>query len=320
MLPMVEEKLLRDLLKDIIAYIRHLREDEGLYVSVHQIDQFAQALMHELKPYNYHECPYCNYVRQQEQVIAVTCIEKQKALCAKIGREPFFGTCWQGVGEFLFPLTDRGGIVCGFISVSGDAGAPEKTRAQTEKIARRYGLDADDMRAMQGTLRRDRPSMERMRAVVMPLTYMFTIMQSYLDNFAASFVGANLGQSELFDSICSFLRNHFSTDFKLSEVAKLFSVSESTLSHLFTAYSAYSYRGYINAMRVNIGKVYLRNTDVSVRQLSELLGYSTPNYFTAVFRKECGQTPEKYREDNRASSVPVYALQEPSPRLSAERP
>lgn len=301
MLPMIEEKKLQELLADIRAYMDYLRGERNLYVSVHQIDQFMKAFMHGLKPYNYHECPYCVYMKSIPGVYDM-CVGKQKTLCGRIGPEPFFGTCWLGVGEYLFPLQDRGGNVIGFISVSGYAGDPAKTAAQTTKAARRYGIDAEEMRAFQKTLIRERPSMDTVSALIKPLTYMFTFLASYLEDLGASFAGTNLGQSVLFDQVCSFLRSHFSTDYKLSEVARKFAVSESSLSRLFRTYSDYSYRGYVNAIRINIGKVYLRGTDISVRELSELLGYSTPNYFEAVFQRACGLTPEKYRIACRAAS------------------
>ncbi len=301
MLPMIEEKQLQELLSDIRAYMDYLRREQGLYVSVHQIDQFMQAFMHEIKPYNYHECPYCVYMKSVPGVHDV-CVWKQKALCGRIGPEPFFGTCWLGVGEYLFPLADRGGHVIGFVSVSGYAGDLGKTKAQTEKAVRRYGVDAEEMRAMLKTLMPERPSMASISALIKPLTYMFAFLNSYLEDLGAQFADVNPGQSALFDSVCSFLRRHFSTDYKLSEVAKVFAVSESSLSRLFSAYSNYTYRGYVNAIRINIGKVYLRNTDISVRELSELLGYSTPNYFEVVFQKACGLTPEKYRFACRGAS------------------
>lgn len=33
----------------------------------------------------------------------------------------------------------------------------------------------------------------------------------------------------------------------------------------------------------------------SVKEISEMLSFSSPNYFTAVFKKEKGMTPTKYR-------------------------
>ncbi len=172
---------LQKLVQDIIAYIRFLRNDYEVCVSLDKFDRHFAPFIVDIRPYCFHNCSYCNYIRQLNPEIRAFCGTRKIQLYGKLGTEPFFGTCWLGVGEYVFPVTDRAGTGIGFISLTGYLGDPEKTRAQTEKIARRYHLDPDAIRAMQTTLRGDPPPMARVRTLLMPLSYMITLMHSYLE-------------------------------------------------------------------------------------------------------------------------------------------
>ena len=55
----------------------------------------------------------------------------------------------------------------------------------------------------------------------------------------------------------------------------------------------------MNTLRTTIARVYLESSDISIRELSTLLGYSDPNYFSTVFRKLCGASPEVFRKAHR---------------------
>ena len=293
-----DEILMRAIVSDILSYMRYLRDQLGFEVSVHQIDAFASAYMTELRSFNNHECMYCRYMKGNTQ-IALDCIAHQRALCDKIGTEPFFGTCWLGVGEYVFPLFDNDHTVVGLISVSGYRGDPEKTRAQTGKVCAKYDLNPDEVIHMQSSLNEDIPPFEKVKQVIEPLKYMFMLFQQYMERFAVYFIGADLGTSALFGRISFFLRNHLNENWPEAELARHFSISESTLSRMFRLYTKGGYRGYMNTLRTTIARVYLESSDISIRELSTLLGYSDPNYFSTVFRKLCGASPEVFRKAHR---------------------
>ena len=293
-----DEILMRSIVSDIVSYMLYLRDRLGYEVSVHQIDAFAAGYMTELRSFNNHECMYCRYVKGNTQ-IALECIRHQRALCNRIGMEPFFGTCWMGVGEYVFPLFDNDHTIVGFISVSGYRGDPEKTRAQTAKACKRYGLNPEETACIQSSLKEDIPPFEEVKQVIEPLKYMFMLFQQYMERFAVYFIGADLGASELFGRISFFLRNHLNENWSEAALAKYFSVSESTLSRMFRVYTKGGYRGYLNTLRTTIAKVYLESSDISIRELSALLGYTDANYFSTVFRKLCGLSPEGFRKAHR---------------------
>jgi YesN/AraC family two-component response regulator len=48
-------------------------------------------------------------------------------------------------------------------------------------------------------------------------------------------------------------------------------------------------------LRISKAKELLKNTDKSVVEIAELIGYNDSNYFFRVFKKNTGVTPQQYR-------------------------
>ena len=55
---------------------------------------------------------------------------------------------------------------------------------------------------------------------------------------------------------------------------------------------------YINRLRINQAKELLTNTDMSVFEIAEAVGFSDQNYFGRVFKKQTGTSPKKYIKEN----------------------
>ena len=53
---------------------------------------------------------------------------------------------------------------------------------------------------------------------------------------------------------------------------------------------------YINQIRVLRATGLLRNSSLSVQQVAEQCGFADGNYFTRIFRKIQGITPNEYRK------------------------
>ena len=49
----------------------------------------------------------------------------------------------------------------------------------------------------------------------------------------------------------------------------------------------------------------LGNTSYSLAQISELMGFSSPSYFSQCFRKAEGMTPNEYRRQTRQGQRPA---------------
>lgn len=64
---------------------------------------------------------------------------------------------------------------------------------------------------------------------------------------------------------------------------------------------------YVSNLRCQKAKHLLLDTDLSVSDIAAMTGFQSPHYFSAVFRKYTGQSPNEFRSDQRKdSSNPDY--------------
>jgi transcriptional regulator GlxA family with amidase domain len=73
-------------------------------------------------------------------------------------------------------------------------------------------------------------------------------------------------------------------------------LSTSYFTHLFTKNTGYSPLEYKTRQRINIAKNLLATTNLSVKEISTIIGFKDPLYFGRCFKRNTGQSPSEYRE------------------------
>lgn len=282
------------LLKDIGAYIDFLTVHQGLQVSVHQLDTLVNSFMDNLFAWNVHELPYCRCVKK-DMDSREECVCRQRKLFTTIGEDPFFGTCWAGVGEYVFPIPYLRSSGRGFISVSGYKGDQSKAKAQMIKISQKYDIPLTELQQTYGSLKTEYPPIEELTALIMPLVHMITLLLNYLHESTTQFPEKDSSSGRLLASICHMLKNDYSVHYSVDDLARIFKCSASHISHIFLKHGGCSYHTYVNNMRINAAKLLLTSTNMNVQQVSDHLGYTNSNYFSTVFKRSVGMSPREYR-------------------------
>lgn len=80
----------------------------------------------------------------------------------------------------------------------------------------------------------------------------------------------------------------------LDEIADKLHVSSSHLSHIFTKIEKCGVLEYTQAERLILAKDLLRNSPLSVTDISRRTGFSTIHYFSSWFKKKTGFKPTEY--------------------------
>lgn len=93
-----------------------------------------------------------------------------------------------------------------------------------------------------------------------------------------------------------YIENNISYDVTVKELAKMCNMSESNFRRIFVKYSGVSPTEYKNILRIAKAKELLRNTNISISEISVQLGFYDSSYFTKVFYKRCGLKPGEYRK------------------------
>ena len=93
-----------------------------------------------------------------------------------------------------------------------------------------------------------------------------------------------------------YIYDHLHEPITLKELAEREKLSTSYFSKLFVKETGFTVKEYITQAKVNTAKNMLRFSDFSILDISLSLGFCTQSAFTAVFRKNTGTTPAKYRD------------------------
>ena len=102
-----------------------------------------------------------------------------------------------------------------------------------------------------------------------------------------------------------YLDTNYREDISLDLLAELAHLNKYYLAHTFQREYGISPITYLNRRRIEESKHMLGNTSYSVAQISELMGFSSPSYFSQCFRKAEGMTPNEYRRQTRQGKRPA---------------
>lgn len=108
-------------------------------------------------------------------------------------------------------------------------------------------------------------------------------------------ISSHQSSASLVDSIINFVASNYSKDISLNDAAKQAYVNSSHLSRVFNKKMNTNFRSYLNSVRINKSKKLLSETDLSLAEISNQIGFSDQSYFTKIFRKLEGVTPGQYR-------------------------
>ncbi len=92
-----------------------------------------------------------------------------------------------------------------------------------------------------------------------------------------------------------YLNEHFREDISLQSLSEIVHFSKYYLAHAFKEYKGISPINYLTQVRINEAKHLLETTDFSVAKIADFTGFSSQSYFSQIFHKETGMTPNKYR-------------------------
>lgn len=82
----------------------------------------------------------------------------------------------------------------------------------------------------------------------------------------------------------------------IKALAQLLNVNEEQLSMQFKKEVGISINKYVRDLKLNLAKDLLINTDMPIAEISSSLIFSTQSYFTVIFKKKFGSTPDSLRK------------------------
>lgn len=123
--------------------------------------------------------------------------------------------------------------------------------------------------------------------------YLAKVLDYFLDLVYES---RNVKNAKCISEAFKYIRAHHDEDITLDSVAKAVHISPFYLSHMLKEEAGITFVEYLTKIRVEEAKWLLRSTDLSIVEIGIRIGYSDPGYFSKVFKKATGMTPNAYRK------------------------
>ena len=276
-------------------YMVFLKEQCGLSVTVHDAGKgFIADNILSISPFNIHSNGYCLYAKRKHGVWD-KCIFNQKKIVQKLKRDgAFFGMCYMGVEEYVFPVK-VGDDVVGFVCVGGYGIDREKAYGRILSAVNEYGFDKYGLlERYDEDLCHTVPDFEYVSTVIEPLCSMLSLIYitygSKLENGTRTG-----GENYVYGHIVSYINKNYNKKITVDDLCELCHCSRSYISHLFTKKSGMGVCEYINRKRCENAAGFLRQTEDRIQEIAFLVGFEDSNYFTNVFTRYYGTSPRDYR-------------------------
>ena len=289
---------MNDALRNISRYIDYLFRTHRLYISLHASGDDQIIYSDELIKYNFHLNPYCQYIKNVCGTWDV-CIQRQSKVIEKCTEGSFFGSCYTGACEFVYPI-EGGGKIQGFICVGGYRAENSGSREKLSHYAEKYGLSKAKLEESRlAFLCPVIPEREWLDTLIAPLQAMLAL--AYEKQADATEYG-----DALIQNMIHYINQNHTSKLTMKSLSEHFHMSVSALSHRFRKSTGTSISDYVNSLRLKEAEWLLGSCEMSLSEISETLGFGSPNYFSTVFRKHYGVSPKEYRKNkDRTASRPV---------------
>ena len=106
----------------------------------------------------------------------------------------------------------------------------------------------------------------------------------------------NEANDTLILEVVSYLNRCYRDELTLDDICERFYISKNALCARFRASMNCSVMQYLAFVRLSRAKELLATTDKSMDEISALCGYSSPNYFSLIFKSKVGISPMGYRK------------------------
>lgn len=103
------------------------------------------------------------------------------------------------------------------------------------------------------------------------------------------------------DLVRRYIDNHFKENLTLDQLSSIAHINKYYLVHAFRKEYNISPISYLITRRTQESRFLLTNTDYTLSQIAQILGFSSPSYFSQSFRRLEGMSPMEYRKRYRHS-------------------
>lgn len=242
----------------------------------------------EILSYPEEHCPFCAYIRSSKEGkdMCISSNKKSFLRCQKSSSLEVF-TCHAGLIETTAPLIDNGAVI-GYIMFgqitnnSDSAEVSKQLKIIAEKILKTgKGVDSSIYNVCHKT---DEQILAA--AKILEACTFYVLLQDMV----------SLQRENFISNLNTFLMDHLSEDLSVERLTREFHISKTKLYESCNKYLSYGIAEHVKLLRIEEAKRLLKETDLSVKEISDKIGFNDYNYFCRIFKKIVGIPAMRYRK------------------------
>ena len=103
-------------------------------------------------------------------------------------------------------------------------------------------------------------------------------------------------QSQMLSQVLSYIRQNYRETLTLQDISEKYNYNYAYLSRVFKQETGTPFIQYLTALRIEKAKEILRtDKTVKISEICDQVGFLDQNYFSRIFKKTVGMTPQSYR-------------------------
>lgn len=209
------------------------------------------------------------------------------ARCRDAGGGTVSHKCHAGLTEVAAPLLDNGQAI-GYVIFGQITDDPDKRHFAGDVILRcqPYGFPEEQLRQLANEIRF--VSTEQIKA----LSFVLSMITSYI---VANHL-AYASDQPLAHRIMDEIHSNPAADLSVNALCRRFGISRSMLYQIMAPFMPDGIAEYVKKLRLEKAEKLLRDTDLAVWQIAEMIGFRNYEYFLRCFKKYTGISAGQFRK------------------------
>jgi len=235
--------------------------------------------------------PYCRAIQATADGLN-GCRMSDRCLFDKCrtARQSEIHVCHAGLMDAAIPIlledTIAGYLIMGPMKQNAEFSA-------AAELIRRYPLNSDDMRCHYDSLPLYDPETIRSIANIALMLTRYILTENMLKPYS----------SRITEQAVEYIEENLSRRITVHELETTLHLSKSMLYKLFRERFGCTVSEYVNRRRVERSLHFLLNSDMSMEEISQHVGFSDSAYFGKQFKKEKGISPLQFRKQKEGKAV-----------------
>ncbi|MFC3799961.1 response regulator [Cohnella sp. GCM10012308] len=125
-----------------------------------------------------------------------------------------------------------------------------------------------------------------------------TAFREFLTAWSQGRSAASQQTQSAIPAVVRYIEQHYNKELTLQDIASQFYLSREYISRRFKQETGENLIDFLCRIRIDKAKLLLESPSFKISQVAEMVGYQDEKYFSKVFKKLTGLSPNQYRKNN----------------------